>query len=40
MLIGYVRVSTNDHKTDFATKCTELRGCEWIFEDKVSGTQS
>ncbi len=40
MLIGYVRVSTNDQNTDLQRNALNCAGCELIFEDKVSGTKS
>ncbi|AGG36539.1 phage DNA invertase [Escherichia phage P2] len=40
MLIGYVRVSTNDQNTDLQRNALECAGCELIFEDKISGTKS
>ncbi|GAB7261510.1 hypothetical protein DZS_51420 [Dickeya ananatis] len=38
MLIGYVRVSTNDQNTDLQREALERLGCEQIFEEKISGT--
>ncbi|CGL52608.1 site-specific recombinase [Salmonella enterica subsp. enterica serovar Typhi] len=40
MLIGYVRVSTNDQNTDLQRNALSCAGCERIFEDKISGTKS
>ena len=40
MLIGYVRVSTNDQNTDLQRNALNCAGCELIFEDKISGTKS
>ena len=40
MLIGYVRVSTNDQNTALQRNALECEGCELIFEDKISGTKS
>ncbi len=40
MLIGYVRVSTNDQNTDLQRNALNCAGCERIFEDKISGTKS
>ncbi|STE19127.1 site-specific DNA recombinase; e14 prophage [Escherichia coli] len=39
MLIGYVRVSTNDQNTDLQRNALNCAGCERIFEDKISGTK-
>ncbi|KAA0547748.1 recombinase family protein [Citrobacter braakii] len=40
MLIGYVRVSTNDQNTALQRNALECSGCELIFEDKISGKAS
>lgn len=40
MLIGYVRVSTNDQNTALQRDALERSGCELIFEDKMSGKTS
>lgn len=40
MLIGYVRVSTNDQNTNLQRNALNCAGCELIFEDKISGTKS
>lgn len=37
MLIGYVRVSTNEQNTALQRDALERSGCELIFEDKISG---
>lgn len=37
MLIGYVRVSTNDQNTDLQRNALECADCELIFEDRISG---
>ena len=40
MLIGYVRLSTNDQNTALQRNALECAGCELIFEDKISGKTS
>ncbi|KKW50711.1 recombinase family protein [Pantoea stewartii] len=40
MLIGYVRVSTNDQNTDLQRNALQSANCEQIFEDKISGKTS
>ncbi|MZQ57154.1 recombinase family protein [Escherichia coli] len=40
MLIGYVRVSTNEQNTDLQRNALVCAGCEQIFEDKLSGTRT
>lgn len=40
MLVGYVRVSTNDQNTALQRDVLERSGCKLIFEDKISGKTS
>lgn len=40
MLVGYVRVSTNEQNTELQRKALESAECELIFEDKMSGTKA
>lgn len=37
MLIGYIRVSTNDQNTDLQRIALQSADCELIFEDRISG---
>ncbi|HDW0629093.1 TPA: recombinase family protein [Escherichia coli] len=39
MLIGYIRVSTNDQNTALRRNELECAGCELIFDDNASGKQ-
>jgi len=40
MLIGYVRVSTNEQNTDLQRNALKSADCELIFEDRISGKTS
>lgn len=40
MLIGYVRVSTNEQNTALQRNALESARCELIFEDKASGKKA
>lgn len=40
MLIGYIRVSTNDQNTDLQRVALQSAECELIFEDRISGKTS
>lgn len=40
MLIGYIRVSTNDQNTELQRIALLSANCEQIFEDKISGKAS
>ena len=40
MLIGYARVSTQDHNLDLQREALTMAGCQKVFEDKVSGTRA
>ncbi len=40
MLVGYIRVSTNEQNTALQRDALERSGCELIFEDKMSGKTS
>ena len=37
MVIGYARVSTQDHNPDFQVDALEKVGCDQIFQEKVTG---
>lgn len=38
MLIGYIRVSTNDQNIDLQRNALQSANCEQIFADKITGT--
>ena len=40
MLIGYVRVSTQDQNLELQREALTRVGCQKVFEDKVSGTRA
>ncbi|ELY5775432.1 MULTISPECIES: recombinase family protein [Enterobacterales] len=40
MLIGYIRVSTNDQNTDLQRNALQSANCELIFEDRISGKKA
>lgn len=40
VLIGYIRVSTNDQNTELQRNALVSANCEQIFEDKISGKSS
>ena len=40
MLIGYVRVSTQDQNLDLQTEALAKVGCKKIFNDKISGSHA
>jgi DNA invertase Pin-like site-specific DNA recombinase len=40
VLIGYIRVSTNDQNTDLQRIALQSADCELIFEDRISGKTS
>lgn len=40
MLIGYIRVSTNDQNTDLQRNALQGANCELIFEDRISGKKT
>lgn len=40
MLIGYIRVSTNDQNTDLQRIALQSADCELIYEDRISGKTS
>ena len=40
MLIGYARVSTQDHNLDLQTEALTKVGCKKIYNDKISGSRA
>src|SRR5438445_7813678 len=40
MLIGYARVSTQDHSLELQREALVKTGCKKVFTDKISGTQA
>ncbi|MBK2044218.1 recombinase family protein [Allofrancisella guangzhouensis] len=39
MLVGYARVSTKEQKLDLQINALKERGCQRIFEEKISSTK-
>ena len=37
MLIGFARVSTGDQSLTLQIEALEEAGCDWVFQDQVSG---
>jgi DNA invertase Pin-like site-specific DNA recombinase len=40
MLVGYARVSTDLQNTDGQIDALHAAGCEWVFEESMSGTRT
>jgi len=40
MLIGYVRVSTQDQNLDLQIETLTKAGCKRVFDDKMCGSQA